>query len=58
MHDLVPTDVPEQIQRTQRVRRAYAPPKLTTYGSLRALTREIACSVNKDGGSNAICRRT
>jgi hypothetical protein len=58
MHDLVPDAAPEQFQRAVNVRRPYAPPKLTTYGSLRALTREISCNVNKDGGSNAICRRT
>ncbi|HYI12184.1 MAG TPA: lasso RiPP family leader peptide-containing protein [Thermoanaerobaculia bacterium] len=39
-------------------RKTYQPPKLTRYGSLRDLTREISCNTNKDGGSNAVCRRT
>jgi hypothetical protein len=41
-----------------KVRKAYQPPKLTRYGSLRDLTQEVACNTNKDGGSNAVCRRT
>jgi hypothetical protein len=39
-------------------RKPYQPPCLREYGSLRKLTREVSCNTNKDGGSNAVCRRT
>jgi hypothetical protein len=39
-------------------RKPYQAPRLLQYGSLRQLTREVSCNVNKDGGSNAVCRRT
>lgn len=39
-------------------RARYVSPRLTRYGTLRELTREVSCNVNKDGGSNAVCRRT
>jgi hypothetical protein len=45
-------------QESVKVRKTYQPPKLTRYGSLRDLTQEVSCNVNKDGGSNAVCRRT
>ena len=47
-------------QQTKAVipRKRYAPPRLTRFGTVRELTRETGCNVNKDGGSNALCRRT
>jgi hypothetical protein len=39
-------------------RKPYAQPRLTRYGSVRELTRELGCYLNKDGGSNAVCRRS
>jgi hypothetical protein len=36
----------------------YVPPRLIRYGSIVELTRELGCFVNKDSGSNAICRRS
>jgi hypothetical protein len=44
---------------TTRVnRKPYQAPRLLEYGSLRKLTREVGCNTQKDGGSNALCRRT
>ena len=40
------------------MRKQYRSPRLTRYGSVRELTRESGCYVTKDGGSNAICRRS
>ncbi|HEX8618059.1 MAG TPA: lasso RiPP family leader peptide-containing protein [Thermoanaerobaculia bacterium] len=39
-------------------RKPYRSPRLLEYGSLRELTRETGCNIEKDGGSNAACRRT
>jgi hypothetical protein len=43
---------------TKQIPGPWRQPMLTTYGSLRELTREVSCNTNKDGGSNAVCRRT
>jgi hypothetical protein len=42
----------------QSHRKPYQAPRVREYGSLRKLTRETACNQVKDGGSNAVCRRT
>lgn len=39
-------------------RRRYVPPRLTRFGTVRELTLETGCNIDKDGGSNAQCRRT
>ena len=39
-------------------RKAYRPPRLTVYGSVRDLTREGGPNRDKDGGTNAIGNRT
>jgi hypothetical protein len=39
-------------------RKLYVAPRLTRFGTVRELTREVSCNLNKDGGSNAVCRRT
>lgn len=41
----------------QSEKRPYVPPRLTTYGSLRELTRTAGDS-GKDGGANAVHSRT
>lgn len=45
-------------EKAVNTRKRYVAPRLTRYGSLRELTRETGCNLNKDGGSNAACRRT
>ena len=42
----------------KKARKTYTPPKLTHYGSMRELTREMGCYATKDSGSNAVCRRS
>lgn len=39
-------------------RRPYKRPVLTRYGSVRELTRELGRFAFKDGGSNAVTRRS
>jgi hypothetical protein len=43
---------------TRTERKPYRAPRLVQYGSLRELTRQTNCRINKDGGSNAVCSRT
>lgn len=39
-------------------RKVYTPPRLTRYGSLRELTRQLGCFTNKDSGNNSVCSRS
>lgn len=41
-----------------RIKKPYVPPRLTTFGSIRELTREGGPHHDKDGGNNAIFNRT